>query len=79
MRRIRDRGLIVVPVTLAVGLGLGALIYAGQDGANCDGTRTTPVMAHPPFAWPWYAAFAVAVFGASLVPLLRERRHGHRS
>ena len=63
---------------MAVGAGLGALIYAGQDGANCDGTPTTPVMTHPPFAWPWYAVLAVALVSASLVPLLREWRREHR-
>jgi hypothetical protein len=73
-----DRWRVLLPVTASVAAGLGALIYAGQAGADCDGTRTTPVMAHPPFAWPWYAALALALLGASLVPLLKERRHGHR-
>jgi hypothetical protein len=78
MGAVRDRRTIILPVTASVGAVLGALIYAGQNGANCDGTRTTPVMTHPPFAWPRYAVLAVALVSASLVPLLRERRRGHR-
>jgi hypothetical protein len=79
MGAVRDRGTIILPAAASVGLGLGALIYAGGYGANCDGTHTTPVMAHPPFAWPWYAALAVVLLSGSLVPLLRERRCRHRS
>jgi hypothetical protein len=64
---------MLTPAPAAVGLAIGALIYAGGYGSTCSGAATTPVMARPPVAWPWYAAFALATLGASLAPLLGER------
>jgi hypothetical protein len=42
MNAVLDRWRVLVPLIAATALGLGSLIYAGQDGATCDGTRTTP-------------------------------------
>jgi hypothetical protein len=51
------------------------LIYAGKKGTNCDGSRTAPVLAHPPFSWPWYVVLMVVILGMCLAPLLMERRN----
>jgi hypothetical protein len=73
VRAFRDNWRMLTPALAEVVLALGALIYAGSYGATCSGAATTPVMAHPPFAWPWYAALALVTFGASVAPILVER------
>jgi hypothetical protein len=75
MTTLRERWRFLLPATAAVALGLGGLIYAGKKGTNCDGSRAAPVMAHPPFSWPWYVALIVVILGMCLVPLLTQRRN----
>jgi hypothetical protein len=76
---VRERWRVLLPLGAATALGLGSLMYAGQNGMNCDGTRTSPVVAHPPLPYLWYAGLAVAVVGLCLAPLLRTRGARPRS